>query len=157
MENYELLIDTSPRINRKNGQFIKNHKPFNKGIPMVKWMDGRKIRKVKKYLELGRKQGNPQMAGSNKIPVVGIKDGKLYPFESAVTAGRILKTKGVKICSRNICSVIHCTQQKNNRDGLNYIRKKAGGFQWFFANEPEKYSMLISYTWQIQKQEIRKL
>jgi len=143
MENYELNIDTSPRINRVNGQFLKTHIPFNKGISMKTWMDGRKIKKVMKCLELGRKLGNKHLPGLNRIPIVGIKDGKLYPFESAVTAGRILKAKGVKVCSRNICSVIHCTLQKNNRNGLYYIRKHAGGFQWFRADEPEKYKDLI--------------
>jgi hypothetical protein len=143
MENYELKIDTSPRINRLNGQFLKNHKPFNKGIPMKDWMDGRKIRKVKKFLELGRKAGNNDLPGANRIPIVGIKDGKLYPFDSAVNAAKILKAKDIKVCSRNICAVIHCTKQRNNRNGKFYIRKRAGGFQWFFADEPIKYSHLL--------------
>lgn len=133
MENYELYIDTSPKINRINGQFLKNHKPFNKGVPMVKWMDGRKIKKVVKCLEIGRHLGNKHLAGANRKPIVGIKDGKLYPFESAVTAARILKEKGVKICSRNICSVIHCKTIKVGK--YSYVRKKAGGFQWFFEKE----------------------
>jgi hypothetical protein len=38
MENYELHIDTSPKINRINGYFLKGHIPFNKGVPMKRWM-----------------------------------------------------------------------------------------------------------------------
>lgn len=141
MENYELYIDTSSKINRLNGQFVKGHKPFNKGVPMTTWMDGRKIRKVKKYLELGRTKGNERLAESNRIPVVGVKDGKLYPFRSSVDAVNILKTKGVKINARNIRAV--CQAKPVNNNGVQYIRKKAGGYQWFFANEPDKYQGLI--------------
>ena len=49
MENYELYIPPV-LINPVNGRFRKGHIPFNKGIPMREWMDGRKIRRVKKYL-----------------------------------------------------------------------------------------------------------
>jgi hypothetical protein len=142
MENYELNIEAPPK--RFHNWFPKGHKPFNKGVPMIDWMDGRKIRKVKKYLELGRHLGNKHLPGANRIPIVGIKDGKLYPFDSAVTAARILKSKGVKVCSRNICCVIHCKLQKNNRNGRYYVRRKAGGYQWFFADQPELYSKLIA-------------
>ena len=137
MENFELYIDTSPKFSRINGRFQKGHKPFNKGIPMTKWMDGRKIRKVKKYLELGRKQGNEALAGANKIPIVGIKDGKLYPFKSSVDAAEILKAKGVKINARNIRAV--CKQTLIRIGKYSYTRKKAGGYMWFPADEPEKY------------------
>ena len=141
MENFELYIDTSPRINRINGQFVKNHIPFNKGIPMVQWMDGRKIRKVKKYLEIGRKLGNHNLPGINRKQIVGIKDGKLFPFDSATNAAKILKEKGVKINCRNICATCHGKTIVNGK--YSYIRKRAGGFQWFFADEPEKYKNLI--------------
>lgn len=142
MENYELLIDTSPRINRTNGQFIKNHEPFNKGVPMIKWMDGRKIKKVKKFLEIGRKAGNHDLPGANRIPIVGIKDGKLFPFSCAAMAEKILKAKGIKVNQRNIRAV--CLAKPVNNNGVQYVRKKAGDFQWFFADEPEKYAKLIS-------------
>ena len=143
MENYELYIDESPKINKKNGQFVKGHKPFNKGLKMRDWMDGRKIKKVIKYLEIGRKAGNHDLAGANRIPVVGIKDGKLYPFDSATNAARILRLKGVKISCRNINSVIHNKKQKNNRNGKFYVRRRAGGYNWFFADNTEKYKDLI--------------
>ena len=141
MENYELKIDDSPRINRINGQFLKKHKPFNKGIPMSKWMDGRKIKKVKKYLEIGRKAGNYDLPGANRIPIVGIKDGKLFPFNCDATAEKILKAKGIRINQRNIRAV--CEARPVNNNGTDYIRKKAGGFRWFYANQPEKYKDLL--------------
>ena len=142
MENYELLLDDSPRINRLNGRFIKGHKPFNKGVPMDEWMDGRKRRKVLKYLEMGRKRGNLDLPGANRIPIVGIKDGKIYPFDSAVNAAKILKAKGIKVNQRNINSV--CNEKIELNGGKPYIRKKAGGFRWFFADQPEKYMMYLN-------------
>ena len=140
--NYDLFIEPKT-INSVNGRFRRGHIPFNKGIPMVEWMDGRKIKKIKKFLELGRKKGNEKLAGHNRIPIVGIKDGKLYPFDSITNAGKILRAKGIKVCKRNINSVVNCKKEKNNRNGKFYIRKHAGGFQWFFADEPEKYKMFL--------------
>jgi hypothetical protein len=93
MESFELYIPPNT-INPVNGQFRTGHKPFNKGVPMVKWMDGRKIRKVKKYLELGRKDGNKYLAGANRKPIVGIKDGKLFAFDSSTTAENIASKRG---------------------------------------------------------------
>lgn len=141
MENYELTIDTSPRINRINGQFMKDHKPFNKGIAMSTWMDGRKIKKVMKCLEIGRHLGNKHLPGANRIPIVGIKDGKLFPFRSSVDAANILKAKGVKVNARNIRAVCVGKVEKINK--YSFIRKKAGGFQWFLADQLEKYSQLL--------------
>jgi len=142
MENYELYIDTHPRKNKINGHFLKGHVPFNKGLKMTEWMDGRKIRKVKKYLELGRKSGNLSIAGSNRIAIVGIKDGKMYAFESSEAAERILRAKGVKVNSRNIRSV--CAEKLERIGKYSYVRKKAGGFRWFFADNINKYQKLIT-------------
>jgi hypothetical protein len=142
MENYELIIDENPRVSKITGRFLKGHRPFNKGLPLKNWMDGRKIRKVKKYLEIGRKLGNHNLPGANRIPIVGIKDGKLYPFNCASSAERILKSKGIKINQRNIRAV--CLAKPVNNNGVQYIRKKAGGFYWFFADKPEKYKELIN-------------
>ena len=141
MENFELYIDASPKINYLNGQFLKGHKPFNKGIPMSEWMDGRKKRKVLKCLEIGRKLGNKNLPGLNRKQIVGIKEGKLIPFDSASTAAKILKSKGVKINSRNICSV--CNEKVQRFGKYQYIRKRAGGYQWFFADDINKYKMLM--------------
>jgi hypothetical protein len=143
LENYELNIEASPI--RRNNWFPKGHRPFNKGIPQKEWMDGRKIKKVKKYLEIGRKQGNHNLAGSNKIPIVGIKDGKLIAFNSANDAGRILKGKGIKVNARNINTICHQKERifKSGKYYYKYIRKNAGGYRWFFADEVEKYKDLL--------------
>ena len=141
MQAYELHIDTSPRISRTNGRFLKNHVPFNKGVPMTKWMDGRKIKKVMKYLELGRVLGHPELPGLNRIPIVGIKDGRLFPFKSSVDAANILKAKGVRVNAKNIRAVCRETVVKIGK--YSYTRKKAGGFRWFVADEVEKYRELI--------------
>ncbi len=138
MESYELYI-TPILINPINGQFRKGHIPFNKGIPMKEWMDGRKIKKVMKFLELGR--NNYKLPGLNRIPVISIKDGKLTFFRSATEAAKILKAKGIKINARNINGVCH--QKKVKVGKYSYIRKKAGSYQWFFADEFEKYKDLI--------------
>jgi len=146
MNSYELHIDTSPGFNRINGQFLKGHIPFNKGVPMSEWMDKEKIKKVMKYLKLGRGKGNSFLARSNKRGVVGIRDGKIYPFESAVDAGRLLRAKGIRVNSRNICAVCHKKKVKTTfgKYEYSYIRKKAGGFQWFFTEDVEKYISLIN-------------
>lgn len=140
MENYELNISAPPK--KKSGRFQKGNIPFNKGVPMAEWMDGRKIRKVMKYLEIGRKMGNPSLSGSNRRSVVGIKDGKLFPFESINEAAEILKSKGIKICARNISSV--CAGKIVKVGKYSYVRKNAGGFRWFYADEVEKYQSLLN-------------
>jgi len=144
-DNYELYISTT-LINPMNGRFRNGHIPFNKGIPMKEWMDGRKIRKVLKCLELGRKQGNKQLAGSNQKMVVGIKDGKLTAFKSATDAAKILKAKGVKINRRNINTVCHEKEQKSKfgKYEYSYVRKKAGGYVWYFEKDIEKYKDLLT-------------
>jgi hypothetical protein len=139
MENYELTISAPPK--RKNNWFPKGHKPFNKGIAMKEWMDGRKIKKVMKYLEIGRKAGNHDLPGANRIPIVGIKDGKIFPFNCAAAAEKILRAKGIKVNQRNIRAV--CLARPVNNNGTKYIRKMAGGFRWFFADQPEKYKDLL--------------
>jgi hypothetical protein len=137
MENYELYISAPPK--RLHGYFPKGHKPFNKGIPMKEWMDGRKIKKVKKYLKLG--WGNYNLPGLNRIKVVGIKDGILIAFNSATEAAKILKARGVKINKRNINSVCHHKVVINGK--YSYVRKKAGGYQWFFAENILEYNNLL--------------
>jgi len=139
MENYELNISAPPK--RINNWFPKGHIPFNKDIPMRKWMDGRKIKKVVKCLEIGRKLGNKHLAGANRRAIVAVKDGKLVAYRSATDAAFILKAKGIKINSRNICTVCHCKRVVNGK--YSYIRKKAGSYQWFFAEDIEKYKDLM--------------
>ncbi len=145
MENYELHIDTSPRINRVNGQFLKGHRPFNKGMKQKEFMDGRKIKKVLKYLELGRKNGNPGLAGHNSKPVVGIKDGKIIAFKSSIEAAKILKARGIKVNSRNIRIVCQGKEQivKYGEKQYKVTRRKAGDFLWYFENDVDKYKDLV--------------
>ena len=66
-----------------------------------------------------------------KIQVVAIKDGKLFPFESAHDAQRKLRPIGFKVHERNIryCFTGRC--------------KTCGGFMWFHADEPEKYGKYL--------------
>lgn len=141
MKNYILYTPKLPQ-RRSDGTFNKGHTPFNKGVPMSEWMDGRKIRKVMKCLEIGRK-GHKHLPGCNRIAIVGIKDGKLYPFRSATDAEKILRKKGIKVSKRNIRSVCDEKANKNKRNGKYYIRKTAGGFRWFNADDVEKYKYLI--------------
>jgi len=145
MENYELHIETPPKRNYINGQFIKGHKPFNKGLPMKKWMDGRKRRRVLKYLEIGRQLGNAKyMHKFNSKQVVSIDDnGQLKAFKNSRYAEEYYKAKGIRINRRNINAVCHLRKVRNNRNGKYYIRRKAGGFRWFFADEVEKYKHLV--------------
>jgi hypothetical protein len=131
-ENFELNIAEPPK--RQHNYFPIGHVPFNKGIPMVDWMDGRKIRKVMKCLELGRIKGHPELHRSNRKQIVGIKDGILKAFRDAGTAERYIRSLGIKVNRRNINKVCH---------GDDIHRKKAGGYQWFFSNEVESYKNLL--------------
>ena len=142
MENFELHINISPQINRTNGCFLPGHVPFNKGLKWSDYMDMRKAKRIKKYLELGRVKGNrDKLREFNCIPIVGIKDGKLYPFNSSVDAANILKAKGIKVNARNIRLV--CKQKKTKVGKYYYTRKKAGGFRWFYTDQPELYQEFL--------------
>ena len=98
------------------GQFLNGHIPFNKGKKWSDYLDMRKARKIKKNLELGRKQSNPSIAGWNRKKVIGIKDHKIIGvFDSSNDAGRKL---GIQ--ARNIRS---CCAGK---------RKTCGGVLWYW-------------------------
>lgn len=137
MENYELYLEH--QYNKRNGKFNPGHIPFNKGKKMTEWMDGRKIKRVLKYLEIGKKAGNKHLAGFNRIEIVGIFDGKLTAFKCAGHAEDILRAKGIKINRRNISKVCN---GKPDKKGC--VRLKAGGYRWFYAWDTEKYKNLIS-------------
>lgn len=114
----ELKFIERPKRNPITGRFLKGVAPHNKGKKWSDYMDGRKHNKVLKCLQ---RIGNPKLAGSNAIRIVGIKDGKLLSvFESSNHAYR--KTK---ICARNIRS---CCHKKRNH---------AGGVKWFFETDNE--------------------
>ena len=134
----EFELHLEPKFNRKTGHFYAGHIPWNKGKKMKDWMDGRKIKRVLSYLELGRKAGNKDLPGRNKIEIVGILDGKLYPFKSSVDAEQQLRADGIKVNARNIRAVCLGTVDK-----LGYVRKKAGGFMWFPAKDVKKYKDLV--------------
>jgi len=139
MENYELNISTPPK--RINNWFPKGHIPFNKDKKWTDYLDMRKARRMKKNLEIGRKLGNKNLPDANRRTVVAIKDGKLTAYRSATDAAIILQSKGIKINRRNICAVCHGKRVMVGK--YSYIRKKAGGYQWFFAEDIEKYKDLM--------------
>lgn len=144
MESYELYIDP-PKVNPVNGRFLPGHKPFNKGKKWIDYMDMRKSKRVKKNLEIRRKMGNKKLAGANRIPIVGIKEGKLIAYKSSIEAAKILRAQGIKINARNIRYVCAGTINKSKfgKYEYNYIRKRAGGYQWFYADDTEKYRDLL--------------
>ena len=109
-----------PQFNPRNGCFYKGHIPWNKGIPQSEWMDGRKIKRVRKCLEIGRKIGHKFLPEINRKPVIGIKDGNITYYKSALEAEKCLKLKGIKVNRRNIHHVCHSK------------RKRAGGYEWRF-------------------------
>lgn len=47
-----LPIIEPPTRNKKNGRFLKNHKPHNKGKRWSEWMDGRKKKKSPEKLRI---------------------------------------------------------------------------------------------------------
>ena len=116
--NFDLdcLLGAKPKIQRKNGRFVKGMIPHNKGKKWDEWMDGRKQKKVLKNLEVRRKYGNPDLPGWNRKPIIAIKDGKEYWFESATMAAKTLNIQRV-----NISKVIYGK------------RKRCGGFQFKYV------------------------
>ena len=108
MEVWELSIPTKP-VRKKNGRFPKGHVPFNKGKKWSVWMDGRKQRKVRKNLVIGRKM-NTHTGGWNRKAVVGISiDGKTCFFSSSKDAAMKLG-----LIDRNIRK---CCEGKRNTVG----------------------------------------
>lgn len=115
-----------PGRNFVTGRFLKGNAPHNKGKKWADYIDGRKIRRMLKGLELGRK-GKRNIGGWNKRTVVAIKEGSLmgvYPSTSEAE-------RKTGICSRNIRS---CCSGK---------RKHAGDYQWFWEND-NKWCNLIN-------------
>ena len=140
LEAFELyeISDLKVKNERNHGRFRKGHIPFNKGRPMVEWMpDEEKRKRVIECLKLGRKKGNKNLPGNNRIPIVGIKEGKITFFRSASEAAKILKAKGIRINERNIRCV--CNEETKN----GYIRRHAGGYRWFNEKDYEKWKDLI--------------
>lgn len=112
--NFDLdcLLGAKPKIQRKNGRFVKGHIPHNKGKKWDEWMDGRKQRKVKKCLI---HIGNSTLPGWNKKQVVGISiDGKACIFESSKDVERKL---GIE--SRNVRGC--CEGKRNLAGGLFFM------------------------------------
>lgn len=146
MENYELNIYEPLQYNPLTGCFLKNHIPFNKGISMKKWMDGRKIKRVVKCLEIGRVKGNERLAGLNRKQIVGIKDGVLQAFRDAGAAEKYVRSLGIRINRRNINKVCNGTISTFTfgKYTYSYVRKRAGGYRWYFASDVENYKDLIN-------------
>jgi len=67
----------------------------------------------------------------NAIPIIAIKNGKFYPFESCYHAARFFKAKNVNTMARNILKV--CKGDRNTLLGL----------QWFYESDYEKYKNLL--------------
>lgn len=148
MENFELYIEPKVKpYNPVNGRFLKGNIPFNKGLKWVDYMDMRKAKKVLKCLDIGRIEGNKKMPDINSKQIIGIKDGKLISFKNSRIAEEFLKAQGVKVNRRNISSVCNQKVQKikcnYGRYEYDYIRRRAGGYSWFFAKDIDRYKDLI--------------
>jgi hypothetical protein len=141
MESYDLYLDP-PGINPVTGRFRKGMIPFNKGLKWTDYMDTRNAKKALKCLEKGRIKGNKHLAGSNRIAIVRIDDGKLTAYNSAAEAAKILKQQGLRISAHNIRIV--CNGKGEKTRWAYHYRKTAGGFRWFNASDVEKYKGLLS-------------
>jgi len=115
-ESWELLLEDpiiKNGINKKTGQFIKGHKPYNKGMKME---NGKYIKCSKTMFKKGNKSKRKYIPGtcitSKRIEM--LKDGKvIIGFVSITEAAR--KT-GI--------------QRENIRAVCKGKRKRAGGFEW---------------------------
>ena len=109
-ESYELYI---PKEKEKYpSRFKEGYIPHNKGKKWNEWLPKEEQEKALK--RLNRKGNAKNIAGINKIPIIGYKDGQIIGFySSSIEAGKLLG-----ITARNIRSC--CVGE----------RKTAGGFTW---------------------------
>lgn len=124
----ELYIEPiRPTINKKNGQFLKGHEPFNKGKKWIDYLQKDKIIKMKKQILSLSGGGRKDIGGWNKKAVVAIKNGEFYGyFESCSDAGRKLKVQ-----IRNVSNV------------ANGKRKRCGGYEFYFESDFNKWNERI--------------
>lgn len=108
-----------PTRNVVTGRYLSGHVPHNKG---KKWSEYMSLDSQQRSSE-GWKNLRPRMdiGGWNARPCIAVADdGRWWWFPSVSTAGE--KT-GIQ--TRNINSVCHKK------------RKHAGGFRWFFDDDPD--------------------
>ena len=122
MSNWDFTDDGRIARNLQNGRFLKGHVPHNRGKKQSEWMDGRKIKKVRRIgLKNLEGKGRMDLGGWNARKVVALReDGKPFVFSSAAAAARVTGLIG-----RNI---IHCCQGK---------RKHCGKFRWYYWESNE--------------------
>lgn len=121
----ELKLPPEPDRNKLNGQFVKGRTSWNKGKKLKDYLSPEKYQKV--ISSLSRK-GNPYIYkyGVRK-EVIAFKDGKrIGIFESSEDAARKLNVIG-----RNIRHV--CAGERNH----------AGGYQFFWLNDYDKYKDML--------------
>lgn len=99
----------------RSKKFHKGMIPFNKG---KKWDDFMPEEHREKILKNLVRTGRADIGGWNKKPIIGVKNGKFYPFSSSFEASSKLN-----ITARNI------------RKCANGERKTAGGIHWFFETD----------------------
>ena len=122
MSNWDLTDDGRIARNLQNGRFLKGHVPHNRGKKWPEWMDGRKIKKVRRIgLKNLERKGRMDLGGWNARRVVALReDGKPFVFSSAAAAARI-----TGLIARNI---IRCCQGKC---------KHCGKFRWYYWESNE--------------------
>lgn len=125
----ELYIEPiRPTINKKNGQFLKGHEPFNKGKKWEDYLPEEKIERMRKQILSMCGQGRKDIGGWNKKAVVAIKNGEFYGyFESCIDAAKKLKVQ-----SRNVSHV------------ANGKRKRCGGYEFYFESDFNKWNERIT-------------
>lgn len=124
----ELYIEPiRPTINKKNGQFLKGHEPFNKGKKWIDYLPEDKIERMKKQILSLSGGGRKDIGGWNKKAVVAIKNGEFYGyFESCVSAADKLQV-----------------QRRNVSHVANGKRKRCGGYEFYFESDFDKWNERI--------------
>lgn len=116
----------------RTGRYKKGHVPANKGKKWSEYMSETAIENVRKgwkNLDLYRPKHRPDNAGRRARQVIGINpDGKLYVFPSIAIAGR-----ATGIARENIRNT--CAKKPTCKKYPNSIRKKAGGWRWFYESD----------------------
>jgi hypothetical protein len=131
----ELYLEPERRTrNAINGRILPGHVPLNKGKKWGEYKVPKKSRKkiLANLTDEGRKLGAKASKPLLCIKIVGILNGEFMGmFESASDAQRKMAKIGIKVCHENIRN---CCKGK---------RQRAGGINWFYESDFEKWSKEI--------------
>ena len=135
----ELYIEPERKpYNPTNGRFLKDHVPHNKGKKMEEWMDGRKMKKVKRLaienLENARSHNKrSDKAGRPKKAVIAVYDDGTFRMFGCVS----MIPKAIGLGKENVarCCRENASGRTNQKTGKVNTDHRVGGIRFYFEND----------------------